>query len=612
MMMLSNLADHRLFEVNDAFIRRSGYSREEVIGKTVDELGYIFDEKDANEVARELEATGRFGAREVRGRARNGESVYVLLAGETINTGSERHLVTVVTDISAQKEAEQNAQNASRAKSEFLAAMSHELRTPLNGIVGFAEMLDAGELNDTQQSYVRTIRRSSETLLALINDVLDYSRLDAGRYNLVIESFDLHQVLSDSVEALRYDAYSKDLVLTMTIDSGVPHWFEGDALRIKQIILNLLSNAVTFTEAGEVELSCRVLASGPSSSRIRIAVRDTGIGIDEEEQTRLFAAFEQADGTRTRAHGGTGLGLAISNTLLALMGSRLAVASVPGKGSTFSFDLDLQPTVPSVMKKPDKYPATGNVTSIATERACKVLIVEDDDTNMLLTATITELVAPRAQIVKAHDGSEAIDLFSRERPDIVLMDLQMPGMDGHEAAQAIRRSASGPRVPIIAPSAGVMENEREQCIADGMDDYIDRPIVTETLRTVFSTWIDSEPRTTPDHEVFDIARLRERVGENDAVVDRFVELFLRDTPGMLEDLDSAISTGDRTDVRRSLHSIVGAGRSLCMDSLTAIATEFEQKITDGDLSSEELRALHRRTVEACAAAEHAAGQRAGR
>lgn len=594
-MILARLSDRKILEVNDAFVQISGYTREETIGRTADDLGFFVDAEDAIAVARELEETGRFSTREIRGRKKNGEISHGLVAGESISAGGDTHVITVVTDITAQKEAERAAHRANRAKSEFLAAMSHELRTPLNGIVGFAELLDAGDLDEQQRRFARSIRRSSETLLALINDLLDYSRIDAGRYRLDPRSFDLREALSDAIESVRYSAWRKNLALILSVPPDIPCRLIGDGLRIKQVLLNLLTNAVSFTETGEVELSCRVVESLEERMRLEISVRDTGIGIEYEDQQRIFEAFEQADGSRTRVGGGVGLGLAISRTLLGLMDSALHLSSVPGQGSTFFFELDLPCDA-----------ATGgeghpvSVTSpgpIPVDRSLSVLIAEDDATNMLLAETIVRRLVPSARVIQAATGPEAVGLFSRAAPDIVLMDVQMPGMDGCEAAREIRRIETEGHVPIVALSAGIENGERQRCLDAGMDDYVQKPIVTDTLRAVFERQLTGDRGTPRRTDVFDELCLRQRVGEDEAVYRRFIDLFRREQPEVLAALDAAVSTSNRSEILRVVHSISGSARSLCMSRLHEVAREFEQRALDLDAPIAELRRIQHRLIE---------------
>lgn len=377
------------------------------------------------------------------------------------------------------------AEAANQAKSRFLATMSHEIRTPLNGVLGMAQLLERTPLDARQRDYVATLSASGTHLLGVINDILDFSRLEAGKLERADEDFDLHQTVRDVARALEVRAQEKGLSLAVRLAPGLPVWLKGNPGRLRQILNNLIGNAIKFTDSGGVVVDVARHAPDGGETRVRFDVRDTGIGIAEAEQTLVFDPFAQADGSFSRRHGGTGLGLAISHRLVAELGGELRLASAPGEGSVFSFDLPYSPASP---------PATAPATPAEDDAPllARVLLVEDCAVSRLLVGTA--LSEKAIDVVEAEDGLAAVARFHDGRFDAVLMDCQMPGLDGFEATRRIRawESATGrPRTPIIAFTANALEGDRERCLDAGMDDYLTKPVV-------FSALYSTLHRTIPD------------------------------------------------------------------------------------------------------------------
>ncbi len=415
-------------------------------------------------------------------------------------------------DVTERIEREEAALEASRAKSSFLANMSHELRTPLNGIVGFSDLLLESDLPPTYRSYVENIHTSADTLMALINDILDFSKIEAGRMDLDPRSVDLPTLLENAVKTVRFVAEKKGLRLLSRVDSSMPRFVEIDPVRLTQVLVNLLGNAVKFTEEGEIELKTDLKKRTRKGVRLEFSVRDTGIGIAPEHQQTIFDSFTQADPSATRKFGGTGLGLAISNRIVDQMGDCLHLESTVGKGSVFSFVIDVpigsaEPGTPPVSASPASAPEEPPSTGPRL-RDPVILVAEDERMNSLVAETMIKRILPQARVVTATDGEEAVALFQSENPDLVLMDIQMPRLDGYAAAREIRRweategktaSAANPigasfggispKTPILALTAGVVAGERERCLDAGMDDYISKPIVVRTLEDAFRDWL---------------------------------------------------------------------------------------------------------------------------
>jgi signal transduction histidine kinase/CheY-like chemotaxis protein len=410
---------------------------------------------------------------------------------------------TAARDVTERIEREQAALAASRAKSDFLANMSHELRTPLNGIVGFADLLGEADLPEPYRAYVENTQISARTLMALIDDILDFSKIEAGKMDLEPQPTDLPRLLEHAVQTVRPQAEAKDLELVLSVDPELPLRVETDPYRFSQVLSNLLGNAVKFTELGFVQLRAELRNRGAESILARFCVRDTGVGIAPEHQEIIFESFTQADPSKTRKFGGTGLGLAISNRILEHLGSRLELESEPGVGSVFSFELEMRTGAEAAEAEPDERGGTdgsgtiesaehGTATESCSEEAPRILLAEDEQMNRLVTRNLIERIYPRADVTAVADGKEALEAVCNDEFDLVLMDVQMPELDGYEATSAIRREESGSgrsHIPILALTAGVVAGERERCLRAGMDDYISKPVDRNTLEAALERWL---------------------------------------------------------------------------------------------------------------------------
>jgi PAS domain S-box-containing protein len=373
----------------------------------------------------------------------------------------------------------QAAEAASRAKSAFLALMSHEIRTPLSALLGFADLLAAGELPPEQARYATIIRDSGKVLLTILNDILDFAKLEAGRLSLESVPVELHAMLREAMASVQLLGAEKGLEFRLEIEPGLPRSILGDPVRLKQILLNLLANAVKFTERGHVALRARTMGAEGGRAAVRVEIEDTGIGIEQAELPRLFEMFEQVDRSITRRFGGTGLGLAICRQLVGMMAGRIGVTSAPGVGSTFWFELPLE--LPRSSTTPAKLDQTGTVAI----RPGRILVVDDTPTNRLLLQAL--LREQRQEVVLAADGVEAVDHAAREVFDLILMDIHMPRLDGLAAARAIR-TGGGPNAGtvIVALTADVMEDSRAACAAAGMDDHLGKPVDRARLRAILA------------------------------------------------------------------------------------------------------------------------------
>ncbi|GAB6088605.1 ATP-binding protein [Spirochaeta dissipatitropha] len=379
------------------------------------------------------------------------------------------------------------AEAASSAKSLFLASMSHEIRTPLNGVIGFSDLLRETELSAQQQRYVYNVNESAQALLDIVNDILDFSKIEAGMLDLEEHETEIRTLLESCVEMLDYTASQKKLDLVMSVESEIPEIVLVDSVRLKQVLVNLLGNAVKFTDSGTVELKVRYRSLEEDYGELHFSIRDTGIGISREQGRILFNPFSQADSSTTRKFGGTGLGLSISSLLVQKMGSRIELESSPGKGSTFSFRIAVRTSQAKTGQPADHAPKV----SRHHRDGLAILIADDVSMNLLMLKAMLEAFLPDAVILEAGNGQEAVQMFQESRPDIVFMDIHMPLKDGLEAVREIREFErfSGGHVPLIALTAGANIEKMEQCFAAGVDDYLAKPINQARIRDILDRFL---------------------------------------------------------------------------------------------------------------------------
>jgi two-component system, sensor histidine kinase and response regulator len=497
-------AHGRLTYTNPATIEVLGYSPEEMLGR--DGLAFIHPDDAAKAVDTATScAVGKQGWRGARLRwlHRDGSVRYLLSsadpilspAGEVIGfRGADR-------DVTALHQAEQElrlaktvAETANRAKSQFLANMSHEIRTPLNGILGMTELALETDLSPEQREYLELAKRSAHALLRVLGDVLDFAKIEAGRLELEQIPFALRDVLAEVAREHGVGAQEKGLDLALHIDPNVPEHVVGDPVRLRQVLVNLLGNAIKFTAAGEVVVEVARAAAGAGATdprddvRLQFAVRDTGIGIDADKQAAIFDPFQQADGSTTRRYGGTGLGLAISREIVAAMGGEMGVQSVAGEGSIFHFT--------AWFGHAEELPASPAPDATLADRTHgrgrRILVAEDHPVNQRHLQRTLERFGYLPTIV--GNGREALAALARETFDLVLLDLQMPELDGLATIAALREcEVGGRRTPVLAVTAHALRGDRERCLAAGMDGYLTKPLRARELQTVIAELLGGEP-----------------------------------------------------------------------------------------------------------------------
>jgi signal transduction histidine kinase/CheY-like chemotaxis protein len=498
-----------------------------------------------------------------------------------------RYAAQLESEVVQRRRTEQELTRANRAKAEFLANISHEIRTPLNAVIGLTGLMLDSQLTPSQRSYTDTVHRSASSLLVILNDILDYSEIETGRLDLETLDFDLRTTFHYACEMLASQAEEKGLQLSLEIDDDVPSLLEGDSGRLQQIVINLVDNAIKFTEKGKISVRVSLADEDDSSAVIRCEIEDTGIGISTEKRSAVFEAFTQADGSITRSHYGTGLGLSIARRLCEMLGGRIELKSEVGKGSTFWF------TARFAKQPPDHTPALieSEITSFAEPavhggRPARVLMAEDNPVNQRVAAGILERMGCRADVV--GNGLEALKALETVPYDLVLMDVQMPAMDGIEATRQVRSPYStvrNPKVPIIAVTAHASQEYREMCLSAGMDDFVAKPIQPGELAKAMARWI-TPVRSKIEEEVQEEGRQQdvvfardevlERLGGDESLLEEISGIFFKDVPDQIASIEGAIDRGDCSQVAHQAHTLKGASGSFGAHNLQAAALAIEE------------------------------------
>ncbi|WP_316739383.1 PAS domain S-box protein [Pedobacter aquatilis] len=570
---------------NNSFCYMSGYAMPELIGKSASELFLPAGKSESEKEKWKSIEKGLADAYEVETQDKKGNTKWWLSSGaprynDKAELAGSIGIHLDITDkknqelelVDARVEAEQSAQS----KETFLANMSHEIRTPMNAIMSMANQLAKTNLEPQQEFYLETIHTASKNLLVIINDVLDLSKIDAGKLSLENIGFNLIDVLQNAMQVITHKGEEKGLDLNnFHFDGNIAKVLIGDPYRLNQVLLNLMTNAVKFTEKGSVDLICRVIADKPNSQVIHTSVVDTGIGMEASFVKHLFEKFSQEYESVSRKYGGTGLGMSICKELIEQMGGEIFVDSVKGVGTTISFVIEFQ------KGKSDDVPEKAETTfSEDFLIGKKVLVTDDNDLNRLVASIL--LLDYGATVMVAENGEVALDMIEKETFDVILMDIQMPVMNGYDTTRKIRKM--GNNIPIIALTASAIKGEKEKCIAMGMNDYITKPINEEDFLKTIDKWIKQEENNQTNYEVmeedteqvlYDLSTLRQISKGREAFVKKMVDMFCEQTPLSVKEMIDAYHENDFQQMGAIAHKLKPSIDNLNISSLQKVIRDIE-------------------------------------
>jgi PAS domain S-box-containing protein len=583
---------------NSGAERMLGYTAEEMIGKQTPAIFHLESEmiergrQLTQELGRPVQGFEVFGTKARRGHPEDREWTYVrkdgsrLLVQLTVSaaydaTGKLIGTVGLAQDITARKryesqlqEAKERAEQADRTKSDFLATMSHEIRTPMNGVIGMTGLLLDTGLNAEQRKLAETIRTSGQSLMGLLNDILDFSKIESGQLSFEEIDFDLRQVVEDSLELMVGQAQAKGIALTGEVDPERTTKVRGDPGRLQQILTNLISNAIKFTQIGEVTVRITIETESETEIVVRFEVKDTGIGIPLETQGQLFRPFVQADSSTSRKFGGTGLGLAICKRLTESMKGSIGVESSPGKGSTFWVilkfprQIGIQLELPTVSESQRLEPLIKSKAQVP-HRDVRILLAEDNIVNQQVAQGNLRQLGYHADLVT--NGFEVLHALESQRYDIILMDCQMPGLDGYDTTRAIRQKEGEARHAwIIAMTANVMAGDREKCLAAGMDDYVSKPLDRSELQRALAR---SAGKPVKPLSADFLSKLKD---EDEEQLAQLIDLFVESAPATMSAMKQALEDSRAEDLSVAAHTLKGSCSNFGASPLRDLCAQLEQ------------------------------------
>ncbi|HAE12753.1 MAG: response regulator [Chitinophagales bacterium] len=553
---------------NRALLEMLGYSYKELMQLSVSAI-YAHPD-DRRHLLQQLIDKGEVRDYEVQLKRKNGELIDCLV-NSSVRRDQNHEIVGfqgIIRDITLRKKtfelqrAKDLAERANKFKAEFLANMSHEIRTPMNAIGGMLQLLNKTNLEPKQHEYLDGMQTAVDSLLQIINDILDFSKIEAGKMELDNRPFSLQQTVEAIISTIRFKAEEKGLELVLDMDPSIPPNLQGDPLRINQILLNLISNAIKFTPEGEVRVTIRLIDKLDHKARLFFSVKDTGIGIEQEKLQDIFESFTQASTDTTRLYGGTGLGLAIVKKLIDMLNGAIMVRSRKGQGSEFIFELELSQTdnvQPASQSEQEKDWST------VQDLQARFLMAEDHALNQLVTTEMLKGRFPSLQIDVAETGRQAISLFEDHNYDLVLMDVQMPEMDGHEAARYIRTHFPKPKseVPILAFTAYATSGEAEKCLEAGMNDYISKPVRATQLISKIMQMLDASEQFSKEHFLHE-SKVQEHISfeylntvteDDEELKLRMMRIMLDETPMELKSLEEAAAASQWDNLRAVAHKM---------------------------------------------------------
>lgn len=565
--------DGRILKAYPQFCKLTGYTEKELIGSSPSTL---FLEKQGKKILDEQiqnRLQGKSSVYEIPLRKKNGEVAWVIISGAPFYNlkGEQIGTVGIHLDITHRKSIESQLRESKlkteelyKVKELFLANMSHEIRTPMNAIIGMAELLEQSKLDKRQVNYVGAIRSSSKNLLVLINDLLDFSKIESGKLTLELIPFQLEELLLKTKTLLMPKADENGVDIQIRLDPNIPERLVSDPTRLSQVLLNLVGNAVKFTTNGRVTVSIKGLTPQNGLNQLLFEVMDEGIGISQEEMQGLFDNFIQANESTARMYGGTGLGLSISKKLVNLLGGKLEVSSTKGKGSNFFFTLFLKNDSSKYMEKKDVYEIHEDF------QKARILLVEDNPVNTLIAQTILEKW--NCAVIIANNGKEAISILEKESLDLVLMDVRMPVMGGLEATKIIRAKLNS-SLPIVALTGNAIKGDNEKCFEAGMNDYISKPFEQLDLNRVLVKWIASKA-SSPRKDLIDLTNLK-KMGDSD-FVDRMISIFIEETQKDLERFEQALENKNTHQLMDIAHKIKPSVKYVCHQDIYQDVLKIEQ------------------------------------